>query len=225
MTRTAHNWVDLTGQRFNRLTVRAYLSGGAWQCECECGGSAVTTGTKLKSGHSKSCGCLKAERAANRLRHHGLMDDGHRHPLIDTYANMMSRCGNESDAAYDRYGGRGITVCDRWANGEDGKTGFFCFVEDMGPRLSRLHSLDRVDNNGPYSPENCRWATKKEQARNRRSNRTIEHDGRHIAISEYCERTGLNFQAVNSRLSKGWSIERAITAPMRRGGRGLCLHI
>ena len=188
-----------------------------WHCVCRCGGTTETTGHKLTSGHTRSCGCLKNQLIANRARKHGLFA-GRRHPLIDSYTNMKSRCFNQNDNFFGNYGGRGITVCERWVNGAETKTGFQCFVEDMGDRPTPKHSLERIDNDGPYSKENCKWATKSQQARNRRNNRLVPYKGREISMAEFCDRTGFRYVALNSRLGKGWSFRRAITQPLRGGG-------
>jgi hypothetical protein len=217
--RTAPNKVDLVGQRFNRLLViaetgRTPAKQTLWLCRCECGETTSTTTTKLRSGHSKSCGCLKAEAMSIMARRDG-MHVGGRHRMFDSYAGMVARCTNENDEFFANYGGRGITICERWRHGEGGKTGFHLFVKDMGPRPSARHSIDRKNNDGNYEPDNCRWATKKQQARNRRSNHLVECDGEPVALSEYCERKGLRFVLINQRIGRGWSLERAVSQKPR----------
>lgn len=215
------NIEDMRGQRFGRLTVIRFshtsLGGTRWECRCDCGGKSVTTSTKLRSGHSTSCGCRRREASGARLRKHGIVNGGAHRAEIDSYQHMKNRCLNPRDAAFDRYGGRGICICARWVNGEDGRSGFQCFFEDMGPRPSKDHSLDRFpDNDGNYEPDNCRWATKKQQARNRRSNRIVQMQGETMSLAEACERFGLSYAKLNSRLSKGFSFERALAQPYRR---------
>lgn len=218
----APNKADLVGQIFGRLTVvaadgRTNAKQTRWHCRCECGGEALTTTGKLRGGHTTSCGCFKREATAFRFRKDGLFTGGERHPLFDTYNKMIGRCYNQNDAAYEAYGGRGITVCDRWRFGVGGKTGLAIFIKEMGPRPSSRHSLDREDNDGNYDQSNCRWATKKQQARNRRSNHLVDCDGQAVALSEFCERKGLRFQIINQRIGRGWSLDRAISQPPRGG--------
>lgn len=223
---TAPNKVDLIGQRFERLVViaeagRTPTKQTRWLCRCDCGGETTTGTTKLRSGHSRSCGCLKREVTAERARKNGLSSGG-RHPLMDVYSNMVARCHNEDDHAFPRYGARGVRVCERWRFGEAGQTGFALFVDDMGPRPSSRYTLERVDNDGSYHPGNCIWAARKRQARNRRSNHLVECDGEMVALSEYCERKGLRFTLINQRIGRGWSLERAVSQKPRGGAPLSC---
>lgn len=131
------------------------------------------------------------------------------------YNAMKTRCLNENSPRFSDYGGRGITICDRWLHGENGKTGVECFVEDMGPRPSPSHSLDRVENDLGYSPGNCRWATRKEQARNSRASKIVEFRGETVTLAEAVERfSAVRYGTVLARLRRGWGVERALTEPL-----------
>lgn len=119
---------------------------------------------------------------------------------------MRARCENPEARRYCDYGGRGITVCERWADFEN-------FLADMGRKPSLGHSIDRIDNDGPYSPENCRWATKTEQMRNRNSNRYLTHGGETLLMIEWAERLGCPSSVIHKRITRGWSVEKAVTTP------------
>ena len=172
-----------------------------WLCECKCGTRLVVRGYDLRSGGTRSCGCLSRELATT----HGLRKT----PEYSVWADMIRRGTNPNHPAYKDYGGRGIKVSARWRKFEN-------FYADMGPRPSPAHSLDRIDNDGDYEPENCRWATRKEQARNIRPNRMIPFNGEMLCVTEWAERVGLRRDTLRWRLNHGWSVGRAIT----NGGEG-----
>lgn len=202
---------DRIGQKFGRLTVvsvagkskhgRAVLS-----CECSCGNFTEVECGNLVTGSSQSCGCLHREGVAALHTSHGLSKSAE----YGIWARMLQRCTNLNDSSYPDYGGRGITVCPEWFSFEN-------FYADMGPRPSKDHSIDRKGNDGPYCKENCRWATKKEQCNNQRSNHKIEFDGRTQTLTQWAEDRALQTTTLWKRLFRyGWSVERALTTPPRR---------
>lgn len=200
---------DLTGKRFSRLLVTGYAGGVKWHCLCDCGRTKAIYSGSLKQGKSTSCGCFHRERMAEILTTHG-NSAGPWTPEYCAWAGMIQRCTNEKCKSYRNYGGRGIRVCERWLQFEN-------FLADMGPRPPRK-TLDRFpDNNGNYCPENCRWATWKEQGRNTRKSRMLTWKGETLCLPEWAERTGLHEKTIASRLNQmGWSVERALSTPIRR---------
>lgn len=148
---------------------------------------------------------------------HGHKSAGGCSPEWSTYYNMRARCTNPNAPHFDRYGGRGIMVCDRWLNGEDGMTGFECFLKDMGPKPGpgREWQIEREDNSRGYEPSNCRWATAREQANNRRSSRLLTAFGETMTLSSWAGLVGISIGTLHARLKMGWSDERAISKPLR----------
>lgn len=191
--------IDLAAQRFGRLVViqRAKnLSGrnAAWACKCDCGNETTVLSSSLLRGITKSCGCLRHDTAS------GFKHGGSRLAEYGVWQQMLRRCDLPTHERYADYGGRGIHVCDRW------RVDFAAFLADMGRRPSRRHSLERENNDGNYEPGNVRWALAKDQARNRRTNRTILLDGATVTIAEAAERTGMHYSSVHRRALKGIAI-------------------
>lgn len=139
---------------------------------------------------------------------HGYKTAGKYAPEYSIWVNMRSRCNNPKNNRYHLYGARGIRVCRRW------ETDFLNFLEDMGRRPSRNHSLDRIDNDGNYTSENCRWATRKEQCRNRRTSKFLAFKGRRKTAAEWCEIFGIKQGTLHARLKQGWTVSRALTEPV-----------
>jgi hypothetical protein len=170
--------IDLVGKKINRLTVisrdvndkRGQLR---WLCKCDCGNEKIVIGNNLKRGHTKSCGCFAIERAVETNTKHGQGGSKEFKPTSEytTWKNILSRCYKENNIVYKYYGGRGVKVCDRWLSS------FENFFSDMGKKPTPKHSIDRINVNGNYEPDNCRWATQKVQAGNTRSNKWIEYNG------------------------------------------------
>ena len=175
-------------------------------CQCECGSpEKLVRLSHIKSGNPQSCSCLRKEEAAKRQTTHGRSDT-----LIHSiWRSMRARCNNPNNKKYESYGGRGITVCARWDSFEN-------FAADMGKCPGKGYSIDRIDNNKSYFPENCDWRTQKEQCRNQRTNSLLTYQGKTQCIAAWAEQLGLNYGTLRSRLTKlKWPIERALTTPTR----------
>lgn len=201
--------INIQGLKFNRLTVisRAENDKGGkaiWKCLCECGKLVVASGTDIRSGHTKSCGCFKSDMTSQRNMIHGCSK---KNPIYKTWCGMRTRCNNKNHVYYKHYGGRGIKVCDRWND-------FNNFLEDMGEKPSPAHTLERVDNDGHYEHNNVRWATKKEQASNSRKNKFIIFYGTKKTLSEWARVININPDTLSARLCNGWTIQRALTTPL-----------
>lgn len=185
------------GQRFGRLLVEAGVAGSCpslWICICDCGVRKSIRSNSIRTGAQRSCGCLRRE----SLRKAGLRHGGSHTSIYVVWQLMNKRCSNPKDGAWDRYGGRGIRVCERWA------TSFENFRADMGERPAGT-SIDRIDNDGFYEPGNCRWATRREQQNNRRNTVRIEYRGETKSLTEWCRQFGTNLSTARKRIRLGWA--------------------
>jgi hypothetical protein len=200
---------DLVGSRFGRWLVLELVSIAPriWRCVCDCGVIRVVAGSNLRSGGSTSCGCFRDEIAMGRGRTHGHAGLGKASRTYRLWASMLHRVRNKNNRSRAIYFDRGIGVCDRWLKFEN-------FISDMGERPSPDHTIDRIDNDKGYSPENCRWATSKQQARNRRNNRFVEAFGERLTIAEWAERFGIKAHTIRGRLDDGWPTEVAVSRPI-----------
>jgi hypothetical protein len=200
---------DIRGQRFARLVVLSYdgrnKSGGAlWLCVCDCGAEVVVPGGHLRSGHTRSCGCLHIETVRTVNVTHRMIHT----PEYRSWAHIRSRCTNPNVPAYPNYGGRGIVMCDRWLNS------FENFYADLGPKPTPAHTIERIDNDGPYAPDNCKWATRIEQANNKRSNVFVTYQGITQSVPDWCRQLGLPYARISTRIEKGMPPEEAFSSAL-----------
>ncbi len=188
---------NINGEKFGRLTVigRAgnTIHGQAkWNCRCSCGNEVVIFGSALRNGHTKSCGCLRIESNNERSTKHGHATNGIS-PTYHTWAGMKARCNNPKHSSYSTYGKKGISVCKEWDN-------FSKFITDMGVKPIGK-SLDRIDYNGNYCKENCRWATYKEQSRNKSNNHFFTINGETKTVAEWAEINGISYSSMFERIT------------------------
>jgi hypothetical protein len=197
---------SLAGLKFSRWTVLPFCGVekiGRWRCLCECGTSRIVRQYSLIHGISKSCGCLTRRKIT-----HGESRFAGNTAEYGAWSAMKSRCSNPNVESFKRYGGRGISFCDRWISYEN-------FLADMGRRPSEKHSIDRINGNGNYEPGNCRWATRKEQQQNIRTNLKITINGETLVASQWEVRQGFKPDLISKRISQGWSPEEAVLTPVR----------
>lgn len=206
--------LDLTGRRFGRLLVRRegrrYVrwNGSAsirWECLCDCGTETLVRTSSLISGATTSCGCYGREQSSKRRKKHGLSNT----PTYNVWERMVRRCINPKDKDWCEYGGKGITVSERWRE-------FVNFLADMGERPSPAYSIDRIDGSRGYEPGNCRWATAKEQSRNRCTNRYVTFQGKQMLLVEVAELLWISRHALRGRINAGWPEERWNELPLPR---------
>ena len=204
--------IDLTGQFFDRLTVIERASNkvkkkkvlAMWKCRCECGKTVIVSGEALRRGTTRSCGCLQKDTVGSLRRTHGRW----RSKLYHIWNSMIQRCENSKDKHYHLYGAEGKTVCDEWHD-------FQAFYDwAMANGYKEGLTIERIDGTKGYSPENCRWATKKEQANNTRRNHLITYNGKTQTMAQWADEYKIKYKTLNSRINtlKG-DIERALNTP------------
>lgn len=210
MDRTAK---DLTGTKFDRLIViglshKASRNRRYWLCQCVCGNEKAIREDSLLGGSIKSCGCLAAEKARKNTAKHGMS----RSRIYNVWQKMKMRCYNHKEKSFEHYGGRGISVCDEWKNS------FQAFYDwAMSHGYEEHLTIDRIDVNGNYCPENCRWATMKEQQNNRRNNHIVIYNGRAQTIHQWADELNLNYNNLERNINKrNWDIEKAIQHKTKR---------
>ena len=212
-TRRGNRFKNLSGMKFGRLLVvglsRIKGKSAYWNCVCSCGNRKDVCSSNLLNGHTKSCGCLRKDIAKEKATRHGMS----RTPTHNAWEAMRQRCTDKNRKDYQRYGGRGIKVCERWNVFEN-------FLYDMGEKPGNK-SLDRVDVNGNYCPENCRWATIFEQANNQRNSVFVEYKGERLTIAQWSRKLGIHVRTLNNRLNRlGWSVEDAFSKPIQIQRKG-----
>lgn len=200
------------GARFGRLTAVAEQprdgTVSSWSFRCDCGTELVLPSMKAKSGHTKSCGCLNRDASRSRWLKHG----HYKSREYRSWLGIKARCYNPRSASFQDYGGRGITVCDRWL----GPEGFKHFLEDMGDCPSADHSIDRLDNSRGYSPDNCAWRTRVEQMNNRRGNIALTHNGETLTLAQWARKLGIKRATLGARVRMGWDAARTLTTPLTK---------
>lgn len=223
----AHHIKSLVGEKFGRVTVLSFAgckkdskgrSAAYWNCVCDCGKKFTTRGNCLTQGNTLSCGCLNREKTIARQTKHGLYSRASKkeNQLYRVWEHMKRRCYNPNDKHYKDYGGRGITVCDEWrddfgafhdwaiANG---------YKKEVLPNGINKWTIDRIDNEEGYFPDNCRWITIQEQQYNKRGNRHITHNGETMTIAEMAKKYGMDDNLFRDRLRYGWSMEDILSRP------------
>ena len=208
--------LDVSGERYGRLVAICRIDGNSlsmWRCKCDCGREVVVQLSSLRTGNTRSCGCLFIEMATSRVKKHGLACvDGKKTRLFGIWMRMRQRCRDANSWDYKNYGGRGISVCDAWAD-------FPAFHEwSMQNGYDDKKSIERIDNNGSYSPENCKWIPVSEQARNTRRTRNIIHNGSKKTLQQWSDSTGMSPSLITYRI-KRWGVDKALSTPVK--GRAL----
>lgn len=203
--------IDIKGQRFGRLVVVEQAGNSTngkpipWLCMCDCGNEKIIISSSLRYGKTRSCGCLKDEKTSKRSRKYPRGYEG----LKDVRRQMIARCTELDHPDYGWYGARGISVCSEWV---DGLGAFIQWAKTTGYRKGL--SIDRIDNDGNYCPENCRWASDREQANNRSNNHIIKYKGKEYTIAEAARKYNIKHSTLTGRLKRGWSVEKSIEEPI-----------
>lgn len=211
MHKNAYQLKPMKGKRFGRLIVKEYVGKSKWLCICDCGNIKAIDGNKLRSHETLSCGCLQKERASEANIRHGQTNTR----LYAIYRGIKARCKNPHVKEFERYGGRGITICEEWAQSFEA---FAMWANENG--YADNLTIDRIDNDKGYSPENCRWADYTTQGRNRRNVRKLTYKGITQTFQEWSQQTGVPFHTLRYRILKlHWSTENAFNVPVLPGGK------
>jgi group I intron endonuclease len=203
-------FIDITGQKFNRLTAIKYMGESKWLCKCDCKKEIIVNGDALKSGNTKSCGCLKLEMLKSRNK--GYYKNSRAYNI---WCAIKQRCNYKKHKYYKNYGGRitPITICKRWS----GKNGFKNFLKDMGEPPTNKHQINRINNDKGYNKKNCNWVLPKINSRNKTNNRMITYNGKTQCLSSWAEELGINQRILWDRIYRyKWSIEKAFNTPVQR---------
>ena len=207
--------LDLAGKKYGRLMVLEYdgqnhRGKSMWKCLCDCGGTIIVTGAHLTSGHTQSCGCYGAEILKDRVTTHGMTKTR----LYNIWQGMLKRCYYKGATSYRHYGDKGIVVCEKWHDFETFRD--WAITHGYSDDLT----IDRIDNSGDYSPENCRWVDINTQLRNTSRNHFIEFNGETHCMKDWASILGINYRTLQQRVNVyGWSVERAFTTPIGNNGR------
>lgn len=210
--------IDLTGQKFDRLKVISYVGTNnrreaLWKCECKCGNVKIILGSSLRNGKTKSCGCLNSEKSRKKLHDYNITHGESRTRLYTIWNNMIQRVQNEKNKRYKDYGGRGIQVCEEWKKFEN----FRKWALENG--YANKLTLDRKNNDGEYSPENCRWTDWETQNNNKQQSRKLKYKGETKTVTQWAKIMGLSRETLKDRINAGWTIEKALETPVRKINR------
>lgn len=194
-TRKGRVLIDLSGQRFGRLTVEkldTLKPGRVWTCRCDCGKATFASTGCLRAKNKRSCGCLGTRDPKSKVTRHGMVT----WPEYKTWLRMKSRCANKNSKDYKYYGGRGIVICERWLDG------FSNFIADMGRLPSPEYSIERIDVNGNYDPSNCKWIETSLQKRNTRRTNMVSWNGKSACLKEWSEIFGIGYSTLSARFHR-----------------------
>lgn len=203
---------DLTGKKFGKLTVINRVDNKGekvcWLCKCDCGNETCVTTSNLVTGHIKSCGCGHCK--------HGYAKNNEKNRLYSIWRHMIERCYREDTNGFSQYGGRGITVCEEWRKDV---SLFISWAIENGYKDNL--SIDRMDNDKGYSPENCRWVSQSEQCNNKRNNIVIEYKGKKQTLTQWCEDLKVPFNLAQKRYHRGWEVDRIFNEPVKKSETGV----
>jgi len=209
-----------SGDKYSRLTIIKEIEKKQYNrqflCKCDCGNETTVSSSQLLKGDAKSCGCLRREVTAQRNRKEKTTHGLSKTRVYGIWERMLSRCSNSEDKNYCNYGARGIKVCDEWKD----VTIFYDWAISNGHQKGL--TIERIDNDGNYEPNNCKWIPRKDQNKNRRMNRQITYKGETKNLTEWSKVTGINRKTLETRLKNGWVVERALTTPVRTRQTASC---